>query len=192
MPPEVILQRMLDGDTAAFRELYDLFYQRVYNTCLLYLQQVPEAEEAVQDVFLELYQSAAKFRADASLTTWIYRIAVNKCLDRLRYKQRQKRFAFLTSIFHRDTGELLHDMPVPQHPGIVLEQKENTAVLYAAIRQLPDNQQTAFILKQAEGLPQKEIAQIMGVTEKAVEALLQRAKANLRQKLGDFFEKRRK
>jgi len=192
MPPEVLLQQMLDGDATAFRQLYDLFYQRVYNTCLLYLQQVPEAEEATQDVFLELHQSAVKFRADASLTTWIYRIAVNKCLDRQRYKQRQKRFAFLTSIFHRDTGELIHDMPVPQHPGIALEQKENAAVLYAAIHQLPENQQTAFILKQAEGLPQKEIAQIMGVTEKAVEALIQRAKAGLRQKLGDFYEKRRK
>lgn len=192
MPPEALLQQMLEGDTTAFRQLYEQFYQRVYNTCLLYLQQVPEAEEATQDVFLELHQSAAKFRADASLTTWIYRIAVNKCLDRLRYKQRQKRFAFLTSIFHRDTGELVHDMPVPQHPGIVLEQKENAAMLHAAIRRLPENQQTAFILKQAEGLPQKEIAQVMGVTEKAVEALLQRAKAGLRQQLGDFYEKRRK
>lgn len=192
MLPEELLQRMLDGDATAFRQLYELFHQRVYNTCLLYLQHIPEAEEATQDVFVEVHQSAAKFRSDASLATWIYRIAVNKCLDRLRYRQRQKRFAFLTSIFHRDTGELLHDQPLLQHPGIALEQKENAALLYAALRTLPENQQTAFILKQAEGLPQKEVAQIMGVTEKAVEALLQRAKAGLRQKLGDFYEKRRK
>ncbi len=192
MPSEDLIIEIAKGNQQAFRQLYEDFQTRVYNTSLSYLQNAEEAEEACQDVFVEVYQSAGKFRSDAQVSTWIYRITINKCLDRIRYKQRQKRFAFITSILHKETGELLHDIPVFHHPGVALEQKENAATLFKAIKELPENQQTAFILKQAEGLPQKEIAEIMNMTEKAVESLMQRAKAGLRKSLGYFYEDRRK
>ncbi len=118
MPPEDLIKQIAKGDEQAFRQLYEELQARVYNTALSYLQNVEEAEEACQDVFVEVHQSAAKFREDAQVSTWVYRITINKCLDRIRYKQRQKRFAFITSIFHKTTGELLHDVPVFHHPGV--------------------------------------------------------------------------
>lgn len=188
MLPEEMLQRIAAGDAQAFRQLYALYKDKVYNTCLSYLQHVPEAEEVTQDVFIEVHQGAAGFKGTATVNTWIYRIAVNKCLDRLRYRNRQKRFAFISSLFG-STGQLVHDAPAFDHPGIKLEHKEKAAALFSAIRQLPKNQQTAFILKHTEGLPQKEIAAIMGMGEKAVESLLQRAKQNLRKLLSQQMDK---
>jgi RNA polymerase sigma-70 factor (ECF subfamily) len=188
MSPEQLLQQIANGDQPAFRQLYELFKDRVYNTCLSYMQQQAEAEEAAQDVFVEVYHSASKFQGKSSVSTWVYRIAVNKCLDRIRYKSRQKRFAFVSSLFHKDTGELIHDIPSFEHPGVLTENKEKSAMLFAAIKQLPENQQTAFLLKQVEGLPQKDISTIMNLSEKAVESLLQRAKANLRKELTPKIE----
>jgi RNA polymerase sigma factor (sigma-70 family) len=188
MSPEQLLQQIILGDQPAFRQLYELFTDRVYNTCLSYLQNQEEAEEAAQDVFVEIYQSAVKFQGKSTVSTWVYRIAVNKCLDRIRYKNRQKRFAFLSSLFHKDTGELLHDPASFEHPGVLAENKEKAAMLFAAIRLLPENQQTAFILRQVEGLPQRDISAIMNLSEKAVESLLQRAKANLRKELTGKIE----
>jgi RNA polymerase sigma factor (sigma-70 family) len=180
MLPEELLQHISNGDNAAFRQLYELFKDRVFNTCLSYLQQHEEAEEATQDVFIEVHHSAAKFKGNSSVATWVYRIAVNKCLDRIRYRGRQKRFAFISGLFSNTSGELIYDPPTFDHPGIVAENKEKARILFGAIRQLPENQQTAFILKQAEGLSQREVASIMNISEKAVESLLQRAKMALR------------
>jgi RNA polymerase sigma factor (sigma-70 family) len=188
MTPEDIIKLVAEGDQNAFRQLYDMYNVRVYNTCLSYLQNVPEAEEVTQDVFLEVYQSAGKFLSRSSVTTWVYRIAVNKSLDKLRYRNRQKRFAFISSIFNQQTGELAYDPPSFEHPGVVAENREKAAKLFGALKELPENQQTAFILKQIEGLSQKEIAAVMDVGEKAVESLIQRAKGNLRKKLSGYFD----
>lgn len=187
MQPELLIQQIAARSQQAFRLLYDMYSTRVYNTCLVYLQNVEEAEEATQDVFMEVHHAAARFEGKSSVTTWIYRIAVNKSLDRIRYRKRQKRFAFISSLFNRDTGELMHDPAHFDHPGILAENREQAAKLFAAIKQLPESQQTAFILRQVEGLPQKEIAAIMDIGEKAVESLIQRAKANLRKHLAGIL-----
>lgn len=187
MQPEEILILVAKGDKNAFGQLYALFKDKVYNTSISYLQQENDAEEVTQDVFVEVYHNAGTYKGGASVSTWIYRITVNKCLDRIRYNNRQKRFSFITSIFNKDTGVLQHDKPHFDHPGVGAENRERAAMLFNAIRQLPENQQTAFILKQVEGLSQREISQIMDMGEKAVESLLQRAKANLRKILSDYY-----
>ncbi len=187
MQPEEILVLVAKGDKSAFGQLYALFKDKVYNTSISYLQQENDAEEVTQDVFVEVYHNAVSYKGGASVSTWIYRITVNKCLDRIRYNNSQKRFSFITSIFNKDTGALQHDKPHFDHPGVGTENRERAAMLFNAIRQLPENQQTAFILKQVEGLSQREIAQIMDIGEKAVESLLQRAKANLRKILSSYY-----
>lgn len=188
MQEEQLLQSIARGDAHAFKQLYELFKDRVYNTCLSHLQNSSDAEEATQDVFVEIHRSAGTFKSSAKVSTWIYRITVNKCIDRIRYRGRQKRFALISSIFNKDTGKVEHDPTEFNHPGIIYEQKEKAAKLFAAINQLADNQKTAFILKQVEGLPQREIADIMELSEKAIESLLQRAKGNLRKILGDIYK----
>ena len=155
-----------------------------------YVQSVEDAEEITADVFVEVHRRLQQFRGDAAIETWIYRIAVNKSLDFLRYKNRQKRKGFLVSLFGKDESAL--EISSFHHPGAAAEQKENTAVLYAAINELQENQRTAFILSYIEELPQKEVADTMQLSLKAVESLLQRAKTQLRKTLEKEFEQRRK
>lgn len=174
-----LLKQIASGDREAFRAIYAQFSSRVYNTALSYLQNEEDAEETTQDVFLEVYSSAEQFQERSSVSTWIYRITVNKCLDKLRYRKRKKRLGAMLRIFG-ESGEVLHDVPHFEHPGIELERKESAVILFEAIDQLPENQQTAYILTYIEELPGKEVAEVMKVSVKAVESSIQRAKANLR------------
>ena len=190
--PEELLQLIAQKDQEAFRKFFELYKSRVYNTCLSYLQNPEDAEEISQDVFVEIYDSATSFHGRSSVNTWVYRIAINKSLDKIRFNQRKKRFALISSLFHQDTGALKHDAPDFVHPGVSLENKENSAIIFHAIRQLPEHQQTVFILRQIEGLTQKEIASIMNLSEKAIESLQQRAKAKLRELLASYYHSGRK
>lgn len=187
-----ILQLIVSGDRQAMKDFYDKFKAKVYNTSLSYLQNPEEAEEITQDVFLEVFDSIGKFKAESSISTWIYRITVNKSLDQIRFRKRKKRMGFLLSLFNKDSGKLQIDLPHFEHPGVAIENKESAGILFTAIGSLPEQQKTAFILSQIEELPQKEIADVMKLSQKAVESLIQRAKANLRKELENFYPERRK
>jgi RNA polymerase sigma factor (sigma-70 family) len=165
-----------------FEEIYHQHKGLVYNLCLNYLQNREEAEEATQDVFVKIHAKLSGFAGNSSLKTWIYRITVNHCLDVLRARNRQNRFAFITHLF---TGKEDKPLEIPQfdHPGVLLEDREALENLFKKINELPENQRTALILKYLDDLPQREIADIMQLSEKAVESLLQRAKQNLEKKL---------
>lgn len=186
-----ILRQIALGSEPALASLYAEFSSRVYNTALGYLQNAEEAEEVTQDVFVKIFQSAAGFQEKSAVSTWIYRIAVNCCLDRLSHRKRQKRFGFMVSLFRENSAEAVLDLPHFDHPGVLLEQKENARILFQAIESLPEQQKTAFILSFMEMLPRQEVADVMQLSLKAVESLLQRAKANLRKRLDDFFPDRR-
>ena len=175
----------------SFQQLFDTNNKKVFNISLNIVQNIEDAEDITQEVFIEVYYSLPGFNEKASVSTWIYRIAVNKSLDFLKAKKRKKRFALLTQLFHPETGLQLHDISHFDHPGVILENKERTRILYQAIDQLIETQKTAFILSRVEGFSQKETAEIMRLSEKAIEALLQRAKENLKKSLGDFYRQER-
>lgn len=148
-----------------------------------YLQNMEDTEEVTQDVFVTVYQQLETFENKSSITTWVYKIAINKSLDFIKAKKAKKRFAFMTSIFGDKDGEVKYDQPNFNHPGVLMEQKEELAILFGHINALPDTQKTALILHKIEGKSQQEIADIMETSPKAVESLVQRAKTNLKKKL---------
>jgi RNA polymerase sigma factor (sigma-70 family) len=188
----ILLQLVSINDQEAFKMLYEKFKTRVFNTSLSYLQNPEEAEEVTQDVFVEIFHSAGAYKGESSLSTWIYRITVNKSLDALRYRKRKKRSGFLVSLFKKESVELEMDMPHFDHPGVALENKEKAQLLFKVIDQLPEQQKTAFILSNVEDLSQKEMAAVMKLSEGAVASLLQRAKVNLRKSLEIFNPNRTK
>lgn len=176
------------GDEKAFRALYEQTKTRVFNTALSYVRSREDAEEITQDVFMEVFRSISGFRAEAGILTWLYRITVNKSLDLLKHKKRQKRFAFLTSLFNEQTGEVVHEPADFMHPGVALEQQENAAILFRAIDKLADKQKTAYILTRVEGMSTIEAAAIMTVSVGAVESLLQRGNENLKKHLASWYK----
>ena len=189
MNEQIFIQQLQSNDQAAFKQLFDLYKNKVFNTANSILQNETNAEEIVQEVFIEVFRSVKNFKNDSSISTWIYRITINKSLDFIRKHKRKKRFGVVVNLFKEETNEPIIHPKNFFHPGIALEQKEKSAILFAAIEQLNERQKTCFVLKHIEGLSQKEIAIIMECTEGSVESMLSRAKEKLRELLSNYFEK---
>lgn len=178
----ISLQR---GDSQAFKQLVDTWQHMVFNTVLGIVQDMGEAEDITQEVFIQVYQSVAGFRGESKLSTWLYRIAVTKALDAERKKKAKKRMGALRSLIGWEEKE--EPVAVFHHPGVQMEKKETAAVLFKALQRLPENQRIVFTLIKTEGLAYDEVATIMQITLKAVEALMHRAKENLRKQLRTYY-----
>lgn len=166
-----------------FEDVYHSHKKMVFNLALQYAQNYEDAEEIAQDTFVAVHKSLPNLEENAQVSTWVYRIAINKSLDFIKAKKRKKRFAFFTNLFFDDGINIAHDTPVFNHPGVLLEDKEALAILFSHINALPDSQKTALILLKIEERSQVEAAEIMQISVKAIESLLQRAKANLTKKI---------
>ncbi|AWG20071.1 hypothetical protein FFWV33_00320 [Flavobacterium faecale] len=177
-------------DAPSFQDMYKQYKSLVYNVALSYVQNVEDAEEITQDVFVQLHQSIGTFKSQSSLKTWIYRIAINKSLDFLKHKKSQKRFFIFGK--RSDNEYEIQNISNFEHPGILLENKEKSKLLFEVINELVEKQKTAFILSKIDGLTNPEISVIMEITVSAVESLLFRAKENLKKKLGNKFDEYRK
>jgi len=192
MTEKELLNKIIKGDRKAFTGFYDKFQSQVFRTAIGYFHNHYDAEEVVQDVFVEVHRSASKFDNKSSLSTWLYRITVNKSIDKLRFQKSVKRFSFLSSIFSDEENRFREDIPDSTNHGIQADNKESEKIIHQAMNRLPETQRTAFVLTQVEDLSGKEAAEIMKTTSKAVESLIQRAKANLRKELGKIYDNRRK
>jgi RNA polymerase sigma-70 factor (ECF subfamily) len=180
MEEKQIIEHLKNGDEFTYKYLYDLYMRMVYGVCFRMTGNNEEAEDAVQDVFIKAFNSINSFRGDSKLSTWIYRIAVNICINKSR---RKKAINFLSLNFWEDEkGE--KEMAVDNiTPGDDLEKSEIYKIVQGAINTLPAKQKTAIILSRYQELSYKEISKIMGVSLSSVESLLFRAKENLAKKI---------
>ena len=185
MSEKEIIEQLRQGNEEAFKKLVSLFQEKVFNTAVNFLQNQQDAEDAAQEVFIQVYNSIGQFKENSTLSTWIYRITITKCLDHTRSKKRKKRFAFISSLFS-EKNDLLYESPDFNHPGVQLDRKEDAAILFKMVNSLPENQKTAFLLNKIEGMSYIEIADVMKLSESAVDSLLQRAKQNLRKKINEI------
>ncbi len=183
------LIQLQQGSEAAFKQLVDTHKDQVYNTCMGFLRNPHDAEDVAQEVFVQVYDSINDFREEASLSTWIYRIAITKSLELIRYRKRKKRSGFFQAInaFFSEPDEQVHEGAY-MHPGIRLENKERAEVLFREIDRLPERQKVAFTLQKIEELSYKEVADVMELSIPAVESLLYRARENLRSQLYSYYQ----
>lgn len=185
----ILIEQLKQGSEAAFKTIVATWQDMVYNTALGIVQNNADAEDIAQEVFAQVHQSVGTFKGDSKFSTWLYRITVSKAMDHIRKSKRKKRFAFVKSLFG-DNQEVIVHPPDFNHPGVVLDNKENAVVLFKAIERLPDNQRIAFVLNKVEGLSYQEISEVMKTTVSSVESLLHRAKTNLRKWLEEFYKDR--
>ncbi|MEW4924774.1 RNA polymerase sigma factor [Algibacter sp. 2305UL17-15] len=173
----------------AYGRLLDDFQQKVFATCISFVPNKEDAEDIAQEVFVEVFNSIGKFKGNSKLSTWIYRITTNKCLEFIRKRNTKKRFGFMQSI----TGNAI---PVDKtsyftemnHPGIILENKEKSETLFYAINQLPEAQKVVFTLHKVDGKSYQEISDITEKSVSSVESLMFRAKKNLQKLLENFYK----
>jgi RNA polymerase sigma factor (sigma-70 family) len=182
--PELI-DRIKNNDPTLFKDIVEVCEKMVYNTALGIVQMEADAEDITQEVFIDVFENMNGFRGDAQLRTWIYRITVNKALDFEKKKRRQKNGGLLKKIFSIKAAE----EPVNfNHPGMLLDNKEKAAVLFKAIKKLPEKQRVAFTLHKIEGLSYQEISDIMQTSLYAVESLMVRSKAGLKKMLEQYYQ----
>ncbi|MBP7554625.1 MAG: RNA polymerase sigma factor [Chitinophagaceae bacterium] len=189
MDERTLVELLKQGDETAFREMVETWQDMVYNTALGIVQVPSDAEDIAQEVFVQVYQSVSSFKGDSKFSTWLYRITITKSLDHERRKKRKKRFAFVKSLFGEDSEVLVHP-PDFNHPGVQLDKKEDAAILFEAIRELPQNQRIAFTLHKVEGLSYQEVSDVMKTSISSVESLMHRAKTNLRKNLENHYKSR--
>ena len=189
---EIIIE-VLNGDRNSFGKLVAKYQSLVFRTCMGFLHDKDECDDLSQDVFIQAYQSLKGFKGESAFSTWIYRIAVNASLNKVRKNSGNPILNRLDSLFGAGK-EKENSLPVfdTENPESILIRQEHSKWIRDALDSLPENQRTAIILSKYDDLSQKEIAEIMQTTEGAVEALLQRAKANLRLKLSHAYTKIRK
>ena len=168
-----LVTRLRRGDSPAFEELYHQQSGKLYNVAFRMLGSAADAEDVLQEVFLQAHRQIHTYRGEALLGTWLYRMAVNACLDHLRSRQGRQQKA--TDFF--EDGDLAE--PVASRawqPDRALDRLD----LEAAIDRLPPSYRMAFVLHDVEGHEHHEIGDMLGIATGTSKSLLHKARLRLR------------
>ncbi len=167
-----LARRCRQGDAAAFEEVYRAHAGRLYSLLVRMAGSAGEAEDLLRDVFLTAHRKLGSFRGESALGTWLYRLAVNHCLDFLR--GRRARMARATaSLDEEDAAE-------PAAPAPRLAEAISRIDLERAIAQLPDGCRTVFVLHDVEGFEHHEIGDLLGISEGTSKSQVHKARMKLR------------
>jgi RNA polymerase sigma-70 factor (ECF subfamily) len=178
-----LLRRLRDRDERAFRELIEGHRDRVYNITFRMLGNRAEAEDVAQEVFITVFKTIETFREESKFSTWLYRVTVNHCKNRIKYLARRH---------DRDRDELDESSnghngaigsPAPAAPDRALEGAQMEKLLQEAIGNLDDDHRVVVVLRDVEDLSIEEICEITGLPDGTVKSRLHRARLALRKKL---------
>lgn len=189
-----LVARAQKGDGQAFAELVSRHQRQLYRLALRMTGSEADAQEVLQEAFLNAYQKLPNFRGEAQFSSWLYRIAANSALMRLRRKRRApdslpEQPLELTGPRFSADGNL---DPAPrsdwsQRADDKLLSRELGTAIDGAVKALPEDYRTVFLLKDVDGLSNEEIASALDLTVPAVKSRLHRARLALREQLGEFF-----
>lgn len=187
---DTLLEKLRTGDPFAFAQFVEDNQRQVYNLALRMLNNPQEAEDVLQETFLSAYKALPGFEGRSSLSTWVYRIASNASLMRLR--KRHPETVSVDEPLLVDGGDSLPRQLVDWSilPEDELLSAESRRVMDQAVSELPEALRIVFILRDLEGLSTLETGEIVGLSEGAVKTRLHRARLRLREKLSAYFAER--
>jgi RNA polymerase sigma-70 factor (ECF subfamily) len=182
LPDEQVVHQVLDGQTALFEVLMRRHNERLYRAARAILRDDREAEDVMQQAYVNAYAHLRQFDGRASFATWLTRIAVHEALARVR---RQGRFEVLDpdSPYSQEFPMRPASTPDPERQAM---SREMASLIEAAVDRLPDGMREVFMLREVQGLDTAETAESLGISDDAVKTRLSRAKAALRR---DLFER---
>jgi len=181
------LEALQKGDKAAFAQVVELYADRLYNLVLKLIGDPLEAEDVLQEAFLNAYRNIGQFEGRSNVGTWLYRIAYNAAM--MHRRKREPETVSIDEPLTLDDGE---DVPrqffdwccLPEHDLLSSEALE---YMDRAIQMLPDALRAVFVLRDIEGLSTTEVADVLGLTIPAVKSRLHRARLFLRERLTEYF-----
>lgn len=162
------------GDPHAFSEIVRRHRDRMWAVALRTVRDQEEAADALQDAFISAYRAAGKFRAESQVSTWLHRIVVNACLDRIRKRQSRPTVPLPETDEYRE----------PAAPGDSMSQRETAILIKEALDQLPEEQRAPIVLVDVEGYSVSETAQMLNIAEGTVKSRCARGRAKLAKVLG--------
>lgn len=186
-------ERLQAGDPGAFRTLVELNSANVYNVALKLLGDEQEAEDVLQETFLSAFQAIDRFEGRSQLSTWLYRIAYNASLMRLRKRDRMTTFSLDQpldegrAVAEGESRHLVDWSAVPDDQLLTAEARQE---MDRAIAELPESLRSTFVLRDLQGLSGAETAEVLGISVQAVKNRLHRARLRLRDRLAHYFTER--
>jgi len=171
-----LVERCRQGDLGAFEEVYQTHSRRLYGVAVRMLVNPADAEDMLQEIFLAAHRKLDSFRGESALGTWLYRLAVNLCLDHLR--SRTGRAIHVTDALDDEPA-----LPDARSHGLA-ERVVTKMDLERAMAQLPEGCRTAFVLHDVQGLEHREVGEIMGIAEGTSKSQVHKARMRLRSLLG--------
>ena len=184
---EALCRRVANQGARAFDLLVERYQERAYRIAWSILRNQEDAKDCSQEAFIRLHESARTFACQAKFSTWFYRILVNCCLD---HRRRGRGWRRLLAWRDRDAGEMADSDPVEREPapfvdpGDTLDEDRRMSRLWKAVEELSPQQRAAVLLSCREGLPTKEIAEVLSLSEATVRVHLHRALITLRRRIG--------
>lgn len=193
-----LVSRARAGEASAFSVLVGRHQRQIYRLALRMMGNESDAEEVLQEAFLHAYEKLGEFRGDAAFNSWIYRIAANSALMRLRRKRRAPE---MLSTSEEPLPELAGPAFLPDggyaepprsdwslRADDALHNQQLGSAIERAVANLPADYRVVFLLKDVDGLSNEEIAESLGLSVPAVKSRLHRARLALREQLGEFFQ----
>lgn len=190
MPTDISLETILAGDRAEFARLVDTYSSSIYRLGLKMLGNPQDAEDVLQNTFLNALTHIQNFEGRSSLATWLYRIAANEALMLIRKKKPEVN---LEDVEGGDEDEDLRPTQFVDWSGLPEDELlsgEGKKILDAAIGTLPESLRLVFLLRDVEGLSIKETADALSLTETNVKTRLLRARMFLREALSTYYTER--
>jgi RNA polymerase sigma-70 factor (ECF subfamily) len=175
-----LLRAHVAGDRDAFTELFHRHRDRLWAVALRTLGDREEAADALQDALLSAHRGAARFRGDSAVTTWLHRIVVNACLDRIRRRQAHPTVPLPDGTHGTEGGPATGGV----EPAAPVQDHDTALVIRQALAELPVEQRAALVLVDMQGYPVAEVARILGVAEGTVKSRCARGRARLAVALG--------
>lgn len=187
-PPDTddadLVRRAAGGDDEAFEELMNRHQYRVYHHALRMMGNSQDAEEVLQDTFVQAYRNLAKFEQRSRFSTWIYRIATNEALMRLR-KARRKREISLDDALGERGAEEIRDFARSALDEVL--DAEVSSLLERALAELPEEYRAVFVMRDIDGLSNAEVAEVLDISVPAVKSRLHRSRLFLRDRLSQMY-----
>ncbi len=186
VPDEELVRRVQAGNTEAFEELVRRYERKVYNVIYRLVGNEQDAKEVLQDTFLRAYRFIGKFQFKSGFFTWLYRIATNTSLTRLR----QRKTPVMVSLDEPvgEEGDLPLEIPdYKYNPEQMMKQRELRMALKKAVDSLPPDYRSVVVLRDLEGLSNEEVGKILKLSVPAVKSRLHRGRLALREMLADYL-----
>lgn len=185
-----LMLRFQKGEVGAFQQLFQKYSSSVVNFASHFLGNRARAEEIAQEVFLQVYRWQTKYEAKAKFSTWLFKIAHNHCLNEVRKGEYRVSIESIGPQEDADGDERERQLPDtnPSKGEDILAAKQAAKRIEKILQRVPETQRTALMLSRLEGMSYQEVAEVLGVTEKAVKSLVFRATQSLKDGLKDMLD----